>query len=74
MIKYMNECLSSGSANRYEEEASPPPRNAARQQKPAGGGQGYGEYDYLYKNSPVCVKERIELCLISSSIHLERCR
>jgi hypothetical protein len=45
-------CLYRGSANRYEDE-SPPPRNAGRQQKPAGGG-GYGEYDYLYKDSPVC--------------------
>ena len=57
MVKCMNVCLSSGSANRYEEESSPPPRNAGKQQKPAGGGQGYGEYDYLYKNSPVCLKE-----------------
>ncbi|CAF5145336.1 unnamed protein product, partial [Rotaria socialis] len=29
-----------------------PPRNAPRQQKPTGGGQGYGEYDHLYKNAP----------------------
>jgi hypothetical protein len=46
-------CLYRGSTSRYEEE-SPPPRNAGRQQKPAGGGYGYGEYDHLYKNAPVC--------------------
>ncbi|CAF3845634.1 unnamed protein product [Rotaria sordida] len=40
------------SANQYENEAPPPPRNAGKQKKPAGGGQGYGEYDYLYKNAP----------------------
>ncbi|CAF1257048.1 unnamed protein product [Rotaria magnacalcarata] len=39
-----------GTTNRYEDE-SPPPRNAPRQQKTTGGGQGYGEYDHLYKNA-----------------------
>lgn len=39
---------------RYEQE--PPSRPTAKTQKPSGGGgaaSGYGEYDYLYKNSPV---------------------
>jgi hypothetical protein len=46
-------CLYRGSSNRYEDES--PTRNVGRQQKPAGGGLGYGEYDYLYKNAPVCL-------------------
>ncbi|CAF0872326.1 unnamed protein product [Rotaria sp. Silwood1] len=42
-----------GSTNRYVDESPPAQvRNAGRQQKPAGGGHGYGEYDYLYKNTP----------------------
>ncbi|CAF0826318.1 unnamed protein product [Rotaria sordida] len=43
-----------GSTNRYEDESSPVQArsNAGRQQKPAGGGQGYGEYDHLYKDAP----------------------
>ncbi len=45
--------------NRYQDE-TPPPRNAGKQQKPAGGGQGYGEYDYLYKDAPVCLKKIIK--------------
>ena len=49
-----NMCLYRGPSNRYEDES--PTRNVGRQQKPAGGGKGYGEYDYLYKNAPVCLK------------------
>lgn len=46
-----------GPASRYEDESPPPQsRNTGRQQKPAGGGTaGYGDYDYLYKNAPVCI-------------------
>ncbi|CAF0845417.1 unnamed protein product [Adineta ricciae] len=39
-----------GAGGRFEDQS--PPRNAGRSQKPAGGGAGYGEYDYLYKNAP----------------------
>jgi len=48
-----NVCLYRGPASRYEDES--PPRNAGKQQKPAGGGYGYGDYDYLYKDASVCV-------------------
>jgi hypothetical protein len=45
-----------GPPSRYEDESPPPQaRNGGRQQKPAGGGLGYGDYDYLYKNAPVSV-------------------
>lgn len=38
--------------NRYQDES--PQRSTGKQQKSAsGGGQGYGDYDYLYKNAPV---------------------
>lgn len=37
--------------NRYQDES--PQRSTGKQQKSAsGGGQGYGDYDYLYKNAP----------------------
>jgi hypothetical protein len=51
-------CLYRGPASRYEDESPPPQaRNTGKQQKPAGGGSGlgYGDYDYLYKNAPVCI-------------------
>lgn len=45
--------------SRYEDESPPPQaRNTGKQQKPAGGGHGYGDYDYLYKNAPVCFRKQ----------------
>jgi hypothetical protein len=61
MIKIKEICSYRGPPNRYEDESPPPPpRNASKQQKPAGGGLGYGEYDYLYKDAPVCLKLMIK--------------
>lgn len=50
-------------ANRYDDESPPSSqtRNAGRQQKPAGGGYGYGDYDYLYKNAPVCIEQQRDI-------------
>ena len=56
--------LHRGVVNEYDNEL-PPSRKPARQQKTEGGGYGYGEYDYLYKNASVCLTELLKIMLYS---------
>lgn len=45
-----------GTASWYGDESPPlQNQNIVKQQNPTSNGLGYGEYDYLYQNSPVSI-------------------